>query len=80
MKLDLGSETKTRKREFQGISYNWWGNRTINSPTQSSAIQRYPWIRLNSEIEQKVQLETAALEVFVWKRDNGSKPKFISKC
>ena len=33
-----------------------------------------------SSMVEKVKLETASLEVFVWKRDNDSKPKFTSKC
>ena len=67
MKLDLGSENNLKKENSKVSHTIGEGNRTINNPTQSSAIQHYPWIRLNSEIEQKVQLETAALEVFVWK-------------
>ena len=32
-----------------------------------------------SSMVEKVHLETASLEVFVWKRDNDGKPKFTRR-
>ena len=42
MKLDLGSENNLKKENSKVSQTIGEGNRTINNPTQSSAIQHYP--------------------------------------
>ena len=42
MKLDLGSENNLKKENSKVPHTIGEGNRTINNPTQSSAIQHYP--------------------------------------